>query len=144
MVGINGTNFGSLKDDLLKSIAESLRVDEELVDIVMETETAKQKRDNHMHSIIKVIIDTTDETAADDVFRSMNDASVLAEELKISMKNYNLPEGIRVDKISAPLIEESEYPYYDKFYLSIYIPSIRYCSIYKCLKVYIYRNKYQT
>ena len=118
MAGINGTNFGSLKADLLKSIAESLRVDEELVDIVLETETAKQKRDNHMNSIIKVIIDATNETAADDVFRSMNDAPLLAEELKISMKNHNLPESIRVAEISAPLIEESEYPYNEKFYLS--------------------------
>ena len=106
MAGITEHNFEVFKDTLKKAIAESLGVDEDTIELELESRTVLEKREVQVQSKIKVIIEVTEQVNTGAVLDTANDASSFNTSLTTTLKKNNISEGIGIAEISTPLVKQ--------------------------------------
>ena len=106
MGGINEDNFDVWQENLKKAIAESLGVDEDTIELELESRTVLERREVQVQSKIKVIIEVTEQVNTGDVLDTANDASALTSSLSTNMKKNNISEDIGIAAISKPLVKQ--------------------------------------
>ena len=108
IAGINETNSDSLSKNLLKSIAESLMVNEETIELDFGSKNTNKIRDaKEKHPWIRVKIALTNQIDTGAVLKTLDDefgfgfAPSFAKELPKAMNRNPILEGIAITKIKT-------------------------------------------